>query len=83
MKREVLFPCSKAVAIDSEPEKLIFSFLKFRLDAFLRPAAPKSEGFFLVALIFIYISHLSRDCYTPRTLIFRNWLIVIRDPYGN
>jgi hypothetical protein len=31
MKRELLLPCSKEVAIDPEPEEVIFCFLKFRL----------------------------------------------------
>jgi hypothetical protein len=37
MKREVLLPCSKEVAIDPEPEELIFYFLKLCLDILHAP----------------------------------------------
>jgi len=62
MKREVLLPFSKEVAIDSEPEELTPSFLKFRLDTHLRPAPPKCEGFFLLALVFTKLRVFQHHC---------------------
>jgi len=43
MKRELLLPCSKEVAIDPEPEEFLFSFLKFLLDILHAPTPTSTE----------------------------------------
>lgn len=59
MKGEVLLTCSKEVAIDPEPEELIFYFLKFRLDILHVPTPNSTKVWRILFIIINFYAHFS------------------------